>query len=54
MRIPRPTSSALRIERDGTTAALQLETIEVVGHPSRANGRIDDYRRALPEARKAL
>src|SRR5262249_1678483 len=35
-RIPRPTSSALRIRARWTTAALQLETIEVVGHPLRA------------------
>src|SRR5262249_27039772 len=34
--IPRPTSSALRIRARWTTAALQLETIEVVGHPLRA------------------
>src|SRR5437773_12565529 len=34
-RIPRPKSSALRIRARWTTAALQLETIEVVGHPLR-------------------
>src|SRR5215471_3974231 len=35
-RIPRPTSSALRIRARWATAALQLETTEVVGHPLRA------------------
>src|SRR2546426_6715857 len=35
-RIPRSTSSALRIRARWTTAALQLETVEVVGHPLRA------------------
>src|SRR5216683_1665110 len=35
-RIPRPKSSALRIRARWTTAALQVETIEVVGHPLRA------------------
>src|SRR5215475_13579573 len=35
-RIPRPTSSALRIRARWTTAALQVETVEVVGHPLRA------------------
>src|SRR5881394_1302977 len=32
-RIPRSTSSALRIRARWTTAALQVETVEVVGHP---------------------
>src|SRR6266478_5881881 len=35
-RIPRSTSSALRIRARWTTAALQGETVEVVGHPLRA------------------
>src|SRR5216684_1519091 len=35
-RIPRSTSSALRIRARWTTAALQVETVEVVGHPLRA------------------
>src|ERR1700747_2075702 len=35
-RIPRTTGSALRIRARWTTAALQLETAEVVGHPLRA------------------
>src|SRR5260370_462679 len=35
-RIPRPKSSALRIRARWTTAALQVETIEVVGHPLQA------------------
>src|SRR5262250_2902286 len=35
-RIPRSTSSALRIRARCTTAALQVETVEVVGHPLRA------------------
>src|SRR4026208_2436759 len=35
-RIPRPTSSALRIRARWLTAALQAETVEVVGHPLRA------------------
>src|SRR3989475_10781967 len=53
-RMPRSTSSALRIRARWTTAALQVETVEVVGHPLRANGRIDDYRRSLPEQRQGL
>src|SRR6185312_1891038 len=36
-RIPRSTSSALRIRARWTTAALQVETVEVVGHPLRAD-----------------
>jgi hypothetical protein len=35
-RIPRSPSSALRIRARWTTAALQVETVEVVGHPLRA------------------
>src|SRR5262249_47686263 len=35
-RIPRSTSSALRIRARWLTAALQAETVEVVGHPLRA------------------
>src|SRR5437016_973294 len=35
-RIPRSTSSALRIRARWTTAALEVETVEVVGHPLRA------------------
>src|SRR6516165_6572407 len=35
-RIPRSTSSALRMRARWTTAALQVETVEVVGHPLRA------------------
>jgi len=34
--IPRSTSSALRIRARWLTAALQVETVEVVGHPLRA------------------
>src|SRR5262245_43567756 len=54
-RIPRSMSSALRIRARWTTAALQVETVDVVGQPfTRANRRISDDRRASPEQRQGL
>src|SRR5439155_1556667 len=53
-RIPRSTSSALRIRARWTTAALQVETVEVVGHPFRAHGETSGCKRLLRRLQRPL